>query len=211
MMYLAANNGNSVMHFLAGRYPGKIGMMMSPASGFSQPKSWMPYAIDNGKYSAWQLGRLWDDSRFFEMLDKCRICAYKPIWIVAPDEVGCWKRTESLWYLYEPRLRDYKFDLAYVAQDGAAPKSIPASADVIFIGGTTKWKWENAKRFCESFPRVHIGRVNSAEKLEYCEKIGAESCDGSGFTREGADSPRIRGLMNFLEGYRALKTQPLLC
>jgi hypothetical protein len=175
--------------------------MFSPG-GFKEPRAWLPYAIDNGKFSVWSAGKQWIESEFFALLDRCRLSQFKPMWITVPDEVANVHATESLFYLYETRLREYGWPLAYVVQDGATESRVPKSADIVFVGGTTKWKWQNAKRFCESFSRVHVGRVNWVDKLEYCESIGAESCDGTGFFRGGPDSIQALQLVDFISGHR---------
>ncbi len=82
------------------------------------------------------------------------------------------------------------------------PSDVPIDTDVVFIGGTTEWKWRNVGRFVASFKRVHAGRVNWVDKLEYCDRIGVESCDGTGFFRGGEDSTQSVQLQEFLDGRR---------
>lgn len=202
MIVLVANNGNGLTHYLAGKYPGGIGWMMSPPSGFQEPRRWLPYAIDNGKFAAWNSGKPWDENGFLKLLNRCRLSRYKPMWIVVPDEVGSVHLTESLWYLYESKLREYGWPLAYVVQDGANERRVPKEADLVFVGGTTEWKWRNVERFASAFPRVHVGRVNNIDKIEYCARAGVESCDGSGFFREGEGDIRAIQLQEFLAGRR---------
>ena len=206
MIVMPSNHSGGVVHYLAGKYPGKIGWMISPG-GFKEPRSWLPYAIDNGKFSAWGSEEPWNEQDFFDLLDRCQLARYKPDWVTVPDEVTDREKTLWLWNQYERRVRQYGWRLAFVVQDGMTPNDVPESADVIFVGGTTKWKWRNAALFCATFPRVHIGRVNWVDKLEYCERIGAESCDGTGFFRGGADSVQGIQLQEFIAGRRRSQEQ----
>jgi hypothetical protein len=201
MMFMPANNACGLVHYLAGRHPGSLGWLIGPG-GWREPRRWLPYALDNGRFAACREGREWDEAGFLDLLERARWCPIRPLWVAAPDEVGDWRATESLFHKWEGRLRAYGFPLAFVAQDGSEPDTVPRGADVVFLGGTYRWKWRNAARFCAAHPRVHVGRVNWVHKLEHCEAIGAESADGTGFFREGPDSERARQLERFVEGHR---------
>lgn len=74
--------------------------------------------------------------------------------------------------------------MAFAAQDGMTPADVPSDADVVFVGGSTSWKWANLRMWTDNFPRVHVGRVNSRRLLEQAEQAGAESCDGTGWFRD---------------------------
>ena len=206
-MVMPANNSDAVIHYLCGKYPGRLGWMFSPG-GFKEPRAWLPYVLDNGKYTSWQNGKEWNEDSFFELLDRCQLSKYKPDWVAVPDEVADRGKTLWLWNQYEHRIRQYKFRLAFVVQDGMTPNDVPDSADVVFIGGTTKWKWRNVALFCATFPRVHVGRVNWIDKLEYCERVGVESCDGTGFFR--GDMVQRQQLIDFISGIRRYSDQKQL-
>lgn len=109
----------------------------------------------------------------------------KPLWIAVPDVVTDKKATIAKWIEWEPRLRQYRCPLAFVAQDGMQPKDVPDDADVVFIGGSTDWKLANIKRFSDYFTRVHVGRVNTLKRLWLCYEAEVESVDGTGWFREG--------------------------
>ncbi len=208
MMVMVANNSSGFVHYLAGTYPQKIGWLLSPV-GWREPRRWMPYAIDNGKFTSWETGREWKEQSFFDLLDRCQFSKYKPDWVAVPDEVGDRDKTLSLWDQYERRVKQYGWRTAFVVQDGMTPNDIP-DCDVVFIGGTTKWKWRNAALFAATFPRVHVGRVNWHDKLEYCERLGIESCDGTGFFRGGEGSQQAIQLEDFLSGHRRYEQQQRL-
>ncbi len=201
MMVMPSNHSGGIVHYLAAKYPGKIGWMMSPG-GFKEPRAWLPYVIDNGKFKT----NDWKEEQFFDLLDRCNLSRFKPDWVAVPDEVANRDRTLRLWDYYESRVRKYGWRLAFVVQDGMTPNDVP-DCDVVFVGGSTNWKWRNAALFCATFPRVHIGRVNWVDKLEYCERIGAESCDGTGFFRGGSDSVQGIQLQQFIAGRRRFDEQ----
>ena len=69
--------------------------------------------------------------------------------------------------------------------------------DVVFVGGSTSWKWRNLRMWTENFPRVHVGRVNSLRLLLLADKSGADSCDGPGWCR---DPTRTKELEFYLSG-----------
>ena len=211
MMIMPANNSSGLVHWLAGKYPGSIGWLQGPGKNcLKEPRKWLPYALDNGKFMAFQDGRQWDESSFFKMLDRCQLWKFKPIWTLVPDEVGNRVKTLRLWELYAPVIARYGWPLAFAVQDGMTVQDVPENADVVFIGGTTEWKWKHAATFCAAFPRVHIGRVNSGDRLESAEAMGAESVDGTGFFRDGLDSARGMQLQNFIAGHRRHECEPML-
>lgn len=209
MIVMPANNSCGLVHWLAGKYPNTLGWMFSPG-GFKEPRAWLPYVIDNGKYSAWDSKKQWSEVAFFNLLDRCQLSQYKPEWVAVPDEVADREKTLWLWNQYERRIRMYGWQLAFVVQDGMTPSDVPVSANVVFVGGTTKWKWSNVALFCATFSRVHVGRVNWVDKLEYCERLGVESCDGTGFFRGGPDSIQAKQLAAFVSGHRKHSEQSYL-
>ena len=51
MLVMPANNTSGLVHWLAGKAPGSIGHLYTPARTES-PKSWLPYVLDNGAFAA---------------------------------------------------------------------------------------------------------------------------------------------------------------
>lgn len=203
---MVANNSGGIVHYLAGKYPGKIGWLISPG-GFKEPRVWLPYAVDNGKFTCWSNGSPWNVNQYFGLLDKLKLRRYKPLWVLVPDEVANAQETLRLWNEYSEQVSEYGWPLAFAVQDGMTPSDVPARAEVVFVGGSTKWKWKNAPLFRPVCERLHIGRVNWNDKLEFCETINAESCDGTGFFRGGEDSPQSLQLQRFLAGHRTQQEQ----
>lgn len=82
-------------------------------------------------------------------------------------------------------------------------EDVPSDADVIFVGGSTEWKRQAIVPWCQRFPRVHVGRINTDKWLRYCEAAGAESVDGTGWFRgrlmgNGVDTGQAKELTEWL-------------
>jgi EAL domain-containing protein (putative c-di-GMP-specific phosphodiesterase class I) len=68
----------------------------------------------------------------------------------------------------------------------------------VFIGGSTDWK---LGRHAEAVIRaaqamgvwVHVGRVNTAQRIEKFLEMGVDSIDGASLSRHGAGYTRDRG------------------
>lgn len=56
--------------------------------------------------------------------------------------------------------------------------------------------------WCKNFKRVHVGRVNNERRLQYCEDIGAESVDGTGWFRDKSDPKKMPVMLKWLDGIR---------
>lgn len=194
MIVLPANHSSLHVGWLAGRYPGRIGWLISPG-GWRTPPAWLPYALDNGAFPAWTKGTPWDADAFVALLDKAAACR-RPEWVLAPDVVADRSQTLASWARWAPTLRGYGWPIAFAVQDGMTPEDVPRDASVIFVGGTTEWKWRTALDWCRCFPRVHIARVNTYGALWRAHGAGAESCDGTGWFR--GDKNQLAGLDQYL-------------
>jgi hypothetical protein len=79
--------------------------------------------------------------------------------------------------------------IALVAQDGLEPLPVPwEHLQALFIGGSTQWKLgpHAASLVREAKERgkwVHVGRVNTLQRIRWCMALGVDSIDGSGFAR----------------------------
>lgn len=196
MIVMPANNSKAEVHYLAGRYPGKVGWLFSPG-GFRSPLSWMPYALDNGKFSVWSQGEEWDEEGYIAFIERFAKEKIKPRWALVPDVVADRIATLREWVRWASRLRALGYSLAFAVQDGMQPADVPSEADVVFVGGTTKWKWQTVPMWTANFPRVHVGRVNTLRWLRVCDRFGVESCDGTGWFR--GDQKQRQGLWTYLE------------
>ena len=195
MLVMPTNNSGIQIGYLCGKYPRRLGWLISPA-GWRKPPSWMPYALDNGAFGAWLNKREWDEQAFLDLLDRAR-SHIRPLWVAVPDVVANAEATKARWPEWSQRIRKIiNVPLAFVVQDGMTVADLPQDADVLFVGGSTEWKWRNLKMWTAAHPRVHVGRVNSERLLWMAHDAGAESCDGTGWMRGGED--RLEELERYL-------------
>ncbi|MFA5347682.1 MAG: hypothetical protein WC294_06060 [Methanoregula sp.] len=194
MLVMPGNHSSFWIGRWSALYPDKIGWICSPSGFRNIPYDedfQFPYALDNGKFSRW------DPEAFRAMLRRA-VFFHKPLFVVVPDEICNHKKTVELFHQWKDEIRFYGYKLAFACQDGCTPEEVPEEADVCFIGGSTKWKWENAHLYKNVRPWLHIGRVNTAGKLSIAEAMGADSVDGTGFFR--GDQAQKSALVNYLKG-----------
>lgn len=196
MLVMISNQSGTYAGYLAGRYPGQVGHLYSPG-GQRGPWEFIPYALDNGKFPCFTKGIPWDVAAYETLLAWSMKSGVRPRWVLVPDEVADPVKTLDLWWHWYPYLKARGVPLAFAAQDGHTPSDVPKEADVVFVGGTTDWKYAAIPMFCEAFPRVHVGRINGYRGLKICESHSVESCDGTGWFRGGKN--RLNGLITFLE------------
>jgi hypothetical protein len=196
MLIMPSNNSGIEVGYLAGRHDGRIGWLISPG-GWRRPPAWLPYALDNGAFTAWKNNKPWDAGAFMDLIERAQGHA-RPLWIAVPDVVADAKATIALWPEWSQRIHRAapRVQLAFVVQDGMTAADVPADASVIFVGGSTDWKWSTLSMWAKSFPRIHVGRVNTERRLWQCHEHGVESCDGTGWMR--GDQEQIEGLRRYL-------------
>ena len=192
---------------LFGRFPGRLGHLFTPDDKNGMPRVEYPWALDNGVYGAWATGRKWDSKPFYTFLD--RYSFLEPRWIVAPDWVADRDETLRRWDQHAPALLQYGMPLAFVVQDGMTPEDVPTEASLVFVGGSTEWKWRYLLTWTSHFKRVHVGRVNTYRLLWQAHKAGAESCDGTGWFR--GDRRQLAGLVQYLAESTAAPNHPQKC
>lgn len=134
------------------------------------------------------------------MLASVRAQGLAPRWVLVPDVVADRAATLEKWRQYAPVAARYGWPLAIAVQDGMTPADIPGNADVIFIGGTTEWKWRSLPMWASTGMRVHVGRVNEVERLEICERWRVESVDGTGWMRGTENGRQAQALVQWLAG-----------
>lgn len=209
VIVMPADNAGIKVGYLAGKFPGKVGHLCSPRKGGRMPNGpydFLPYALDNGRFAA---GVEWSEEEWIATLNWARLSGLCPRWALVPDFVGDREATLREWGVYSDRVAAYGWPLAFAVQDGMVPSDVPSEANVVFVGGSTEWKWRTLRMWCGSFPRVHVGRVNSYERLWQCEDARAESCDGTGWFRgdHGSGKP-WRSLLAYM--YESTRVKPRL-
>lgn len=161
----------------------RIACMTTPAQGNILPERAF-YGADNGKFSE----KGWPGhAKWFAFLEKtaARYGTELCLWATAPDVVCDAPATldESLPWL--PRIRGLGLPAAFVAQDGSEDGLIPwGEFDVLFLGGSDAWKLGAGARLVTREAKrrgmwVHMGRVNSRQRLRYADLIGCDSVDGT--------------------------------
>lgn len=209
-MMLLSGQSNRVWHYWAGlhfanpdQYPTSVGTLLSPSYWRKVPiDPWMPFALDNGAFKAWRDKEPWNHCQWANMLSHVRMSGCNPLWITVPDAVGDKDKTLLRWEQHHREAKSYGWPLAFCVQDGMVPADVPEDADVIFVGGTDRWKFPNLKRWTDAFPRVHCARVNAPEMIEACERCGCESIDGTGWFKDPFRQDKLPAIQRFIEGHR---------
>lgn len=199
MIVMPSNQTGEYVRDLYDRHPERLAHLFSP-DGWRTP--FMPYALDNGAFGAWKRGDRFRQVEFLGLCDRAQQHREPPLWVLVPDVVADRDRTLWQWEAWSPTLRNwYGWPLAFAVQDGMTGADVPPSADVVFIGGTTRWKRRMIGHFCARFPRVHVGRINTYRWLWICAEYGVESCDGTGWYH---DNERQKyGLQRFFKEWDA--------
>lgn len=199
-MVMPANHSSPIIHYWAGAYPGKIGWLVGPsAASKTKLRRWMPYALDNDAFSAWTKKITWDEQAWRDLLEWAKASGSAPRWVLVPDVVADREATIAKWHHYEQEVRKFGWPLAFAVQDGMTAKDVPSTADVIFVGGSTEWKWSTVHEWAK-FPRVHVGRVNSIPKVRLCEGLKIESVDGTGWPRDDSRRDKMAALDMWMRG-----------
>lgn len=184
----SVRSGNAVvMKFLIDKSPKHVvrkaasslvrGQLLTPLTRY---KNWGgEYAIDNGAFSGF------DAETFRSLLLRESSTVSQCLFVTSPDIVGAAKRTLEL---FEERHRwiPASWPVALVAQNGIEDLDIPwNSFRCLFIGGVDPWKDSRAvvdlvKTAKTLEKHVHVGRVNTPKRFNHFDRIGADTCDGSG-------------------------------
>ena len=192
MIVMPSNCAGFNAGYLFGKHPGRLAHLHS-VDRLAEPIQGIPWALDNGVFGAFSTGKEWSEEPLYRFLD--RYAAWKPMWVVVPDSVGNRDETLRLWDIHAPAMQAFGVKMAMAVQDGMTASDVPSEAEVVFIGGSTSWKWRNLPEWTSQFQRVHVGRVNSLRLLLMAENSGAESCDGTGWFR---DPTRLSELTSYL-------------
>lgn len=158
----------------------RLGRLVTPRSR-NIPDA-LPWALDNAAFSGFV------EDAFVDALERYRGMPHC-LWVACPDVVADSVATLALFAAWHERVRKLGYRVALVAQNGLAVQDTPwDSIDCLFIGGDTRWKlsWEAHVLCREAKTRgksVHIGRVNSKRRFLAARQMGADTIDGSGFSR----------------------------
>lgn len=211
-MMLIAGQSNRIWHYWAGKYPGSVGLLISPSYLSKVPiDPWMPFVLDNGAFVSWRDNIPWNEQAWFDMLTKIRMRGLTPHWVAIPDAVGNRKQTLHNWPIFAPLVKAMGWKAGFCVQDYMTHCDVPEDADMIFVGGTDPWKFRNLKTWTINFPgKVHCARVNAIEMIETCELLGCASVDATGWFRDPSRPDKLPALERFIEGHRTRNFQTQL-
>jgi hypothetical protein len=171
------------------RFRDQLGRLVTPRGGNSIDGiagGGQLWAADNDAFGAW------DEGRFRKMLDRIsRVDRSRFLWVALPDVVGNARETIDRWGEWYPQVVRLGVPAAFVGQDGLSGEEGRIPWDemaAFFVGGSTEWKLgEEAERFVGEARRrgkwTHIGRVNTEKRIRHAVEIGADSIDGTTFSR----------------------------
>jgi hypothetical protein len=162
--------------------------MVTPMTGNLIPAGRV-WAADTGCYGA---PHRHSDDGYLTWLQRWSGSADRCLFATAPDVVGNAAATLERSMPMLGRIREAGYPAALVAQDGLESLDAPWDTfDCLFIGGTTTWKLSDhairlmaEAKACGKW--VHVGRVNSKRRFQWCRSHGADSADGT-FVAFGPD------------------------
>nr|WP_144033710.1 hypothetical protein [Sphingomonas laterariae] len=152
-----------------------------------------PYALDNGAWTAFNRGEPFDVPAFEKAV---KLLGQGADFIILPDIVmgGVPSFEMSIAWLRKLRrrvaLRGTRFLIA--VQDGMETIARRITRWLgpkvgIFVGGSTEWKLATMAKWARIAHRrsavCHVGRVNTARRIRFCEAAGVDSFDGSSASR----------------------------
>lgn len=207
MQVMPSNNSGIRVGYLAKSFQGRLGWLIGPG-GWRKSPAWMPTALDNGAYGAWINKTPWDEAKWWKLVTT----AYETsplLWAVVPDVVTNKDATLAAWHKWAPIMRREfpNLPLAFAVQDGMVPRDVPSGVHTVFVGGSFDWKWDNLDMWTNSFPRVHVAKVNTRKRLWQADKAGAVSCDGTGWFQFG--DAKIQELEDYLTLSNKLPRAPM--
>lgn len=200
---LIMGQSNRIWHHWSGKFPGSVGVLIGPSYKKKVPiDPWMPFVLDNDAFTCWRDGRPWDFAAWRRMIKWVISTGLTPRWAAVPDVVANREATIDNWHLYHDEIQALGWPMAFCVQDGMTPEDVPSQASIVFVGGTNEFKLPSLPMWCSNFPRVHCARVNSIKAIEYCESVGCESVDGTGWFRDPSRRDKLPAIKAFIEGKR---------
>lgn len=165
---------------LATLHAGEWRQLIAPGQRPTHTRGWM---LDSGAWSAYSRGVSLDLGAFLRHLVRWGRHADM---VVAPDIVAGGAASLALSLAWLPACMWNCRRTLIAVQDGMTEADLeraPLGPRVgLFVGGTTEWKLATAVRWGR-YARargcwLHVGRVNSAKRIDLCRAAGADSWDG---------------------------------
>ena len=159
----------------------------------------LPYALDNGAWSAYTQGRPFDEAAFLRAL---RLLGARADWTTLPDVVAGGHASLDLSLRWMRRVNDESPRSLLAVQDGMSADDVrPFLGERVglFVGGSTAWKLSTIDQWAGLAREVgcwcHVGRVNSRRRIRHCATAGATSFDGTSVTRFPCTLPELDDAM----------------
>ena len=150
------------------------------------PPCRQPWAYDNGAYRDWKAGVPFNERDFLaDIYDIYDIHGYGdlPDFIVAPDIVAGGDESIDVSVDWAERL-DGIAPLYLAVQDGMTVDRVTEALphfSGLFVGGTLPWKLSTGQQWVKLAHRngmsCHVGRVGTARRVRWAERIGVDSVD----------------------------------
>jgi len=166
--------------------------LMMGAYHWQSPPRGLPYALDNGAFTAWKRGQPFDEARFMVAALKASRLPRRPDFGVVPDKVAGGLESLRFSLAWRDRLRPYDWPWYLAVQDGMGPEHVAPwlearAFDGVFVGGTRPWKYRTAATWLalarRHGVRLHVGGVGCPRRVLWARAIGADSIDSSTWAR----------------------------
>lgn len=145
-------------------------------------------ALGKNGVSPDKLLRLWDALKDASLPGLRFVTAPDDAQMTAHGPVVSWLGTLALWRCWRAALQVRNLPAAIVLQDGATVDSVPwQEIAAVFIGGSTTWKLSKTAALLIRVAHkqgkwVHVGRVNTMQRLNHFDPLPVNSIDGTQFS-----------------------------
>jgi hypothetical protein len=186
MVYVGQTRSRSLIERLSSL---GIGEVVQRYEG--QPRRF-PWFLDNGAFGDSKAGKPFDMATFRDRVCVASYYGYHLLWepdfIVAPDVVAGGLASLALSLETAPWLFDLipGVPVYLVVQDGMAESDVAPHLALfggLFVGGSIPWKVATGAAWVrfghERGLPVHIGRVGTPKRVQWAERVGADSIDSS--------------------------------
>lgn len=173
-------------HMPAHTYARHCGMLTSPRNRknpFEAITLGAKWAADNDCFVEF------NPRRILEWLALYKPVAHTCLWFNTPDVVQNASATLFNFWIWSDIIAAYGFKPAFTLQNGMEQHQIPWSyCAAVFIGGDDAFKYSEyvrdvVKEANRRGTHVHMGRVNTVQRIIYSKAIGCDSFDGTNYTR----------------------------
>lgn len=158
----------------------ELGVLSSPSRWYTNVHGWT-WAADNDCFQGLNEPAY---ARMLHGISDLPGCLF----VVVPDVLGDHKETFRQWRLWHPVVAEITgHPVAFVAQDGCT-RPPWEQMDCLFIGGSSEFKCsQQARELVIEAKRqqmwVHMGRVNTDQRMRLAESWGVDSIDGTSVSR----------------------------